>query len=49
VLGHTQIKEIDLVGMAKFLGGRYIMIDALDSRQFLIHDGESGEIKVGKV
>jgi hypothetical protein len=32
--------------MAKFLGGRYIMIDALDSRQFLIYDGE---IKVGKV
>jgi hypothetical protein len=46
VFGHTQVKEIDLVGMAKFLGGRYIMIDALPSRQYLIYNGE---IKVGKV
>lgn len=46
VFGHTQIKEIDLVGMEKYLGGRYIMIDALPSRQYLIYDGE---IKVGKV
>ena len=46
VFGHTQIKEIDLVGMEKYLGGRYIMIDSLPSRQYLIYDGE---IKVGKV
>jgi len=46
VFGHTQIKQIDLNGMSKSMGGRYYMIDALPSKQYLIYDGE---LKVGTI
>jgi hypothetical protein len=46
VFGHTQIKQIDLNGMSKNMGGRYYMIDALPSKQYLIYDGE---LKVGTI
>jgi hypothetical protein len=46
IFGHTQIKEIDLNGMNKHMGGRYYMIDALPSKQYLIYDGE---LKVGNM
>ena len=46
IFGHTQIKEIDLNSMNKSMGGRYYMIDALPSKQYLIYDGE---LKVGTI
>lgn len=37
VVGHTQMKELDLVGSDKFTGGRYYFIDTLDtSGEYLI-------------
>ena len=47
VVGHTQVKKIDLENYAKFLGDRYFMIDALDAGQFLIYQDK--EISVGQV
>lgn len=42
IVGHTQMKELDLVGSDKFTGGRYYFIDTLDtSGQYLIiEDGK---------
>ena len=46
VVGHTQVKKIDIEGKAT--GGRYYFIDILDDlSQFLIY--EDGEFKVGEV
>jgi len=46
VVGHTQVRKIDIEGKAT--GGRYYFIDTLDtSTQFLIY--ENGEFKVGEV
>jgi hypothetical protein len=46
VVGHTQVRKIDIEGKAT--GGRYYFIDILDdSNQFLIYEG--GEFKVGVV
>ena len=47
VVGHTQVKKIDLENYAKFLGDRYFMIDALDAGQFLIYQDK--KISVGQV
>jgi predicted MPP superfamily phosphohydrolase len=42
IVGHTQMKELDLVGSDKFTGGKYYFIDTLDtSGQYLIiEDGK---------
>lgn len=42
IVGHTQMKELDLVGSDKFTGGRYYFVDTLDtSGQYLIiEDGK---------
>jgi predicted phosphodiesterase len=46
VVGHTQVKKIDIEGKAT--GGRYYFIDILDDlSQFLIY--EDGKFKVGEV
>ena len=46
VVGHTQVRKIDIEGKAT--GGRYYFIDILDDlSQFLIY--EDGEFKVGEV
>jgi len=46
VVGHTQVRKIDIEGKAT--GGRYYFIDILDDlNQFLIY--EDGEFKVGEV
>ena len=37
IVGHTQMKELDLVGSDKFTGGRYYFIDTMDtSGEYLI-------------
>ena len=37
IVGHTQMKELDLIGSDKFTGGRYYFIDTLDtSGEYLI-------------
>jgi hypothetical protein len=38
IVGHTEIKSIDMVAMKKTLGGKYYMIDALAERQYLVYD-----------
>ena len=42
IVGHTEMRELDLVGSDKFTGGRYYFIDTLDtSGQYLIiEDGK---------
>jgi hypothetical protein len=42
IVGHTQMKELDLIGSDKFTGGRYYFVDTLDtSGQYLIiEDGK---------
>jgi hypothetical protein len=46
VVGHTQVRKIDIKGKAT--GGRYYFIDTLDtSTQFLVY--EDGKFKVGEV
>lgn len=40
IVGHTEVKSIDIKGKAT--GGRYYFIDALDARQYLVHDDENG-------
>jgi predicted phosphodiesterase len=48
VVGHTQVKKIDLAFSKKAAGGRYYFIDCLGtSGEYLII--ENGEIKVGSV
>jgi predicted MPP superfamily phosphohydrolase len=45
VVGHTQMKEIDIEGKAT--GGRYYFIDTLSVKQYLII--EDGKFKLGKI
>ena len=45
VVGHTQVRKIDIEGKAT--GGRYYFIDAIDIGQYLIY--EDGEFKLGKI
>jgi hypothetical protein len=46
VVGHTQVRKIDIEGKAT--GGRYYFIDILDTeKQFLVY--ENGEFTIGKV
>lgn len=40
IVGHTGVDWIDIKGKAT--GGRYYYIDALDARQYLVHDEENG-------
>jgi len=41
IVGHTQMKKLDLVGSDKYTGGRYCFIDTLDtSGQYLIIEDE---------
>ena len=46
IIGHTQVKSIDMKLTDKSMGGKYYMIDALPSKEYLIYDGE---LKVGKI
>ena len=46
IIGHTQVKSIDIKLTDKSMGGKYYMIDALPSKEYLIYDGE---LKVGKL
>jgi hypothetical protein len=46
IVGHTQIKSIDIKATDKSMGSKYYMIDALPSKQYLIYDGE---LKVGTI
>jgi hypothetical protein len=46
IIGHTQVKSIDMKLTDKSMGGKYYMIDALPSKQYLIYDGE---LKVGTI
>jgi len=42
VVGHTQMKQLDLVGSDKFTGGRYYFVDTLDSSgEYLIVENET--------
>ena len=45
VVGHTQVRKIDIEGKAT--GGRYYFIDAIDIGQYLIY--EDGEFKLGEI
>lgn len=47
VVGHTQVKRLDLENYAKFLGGRYFMIDTLPTGEYMVY--EDNEVKVGQV
>lgn len=47
VFGHTMTSDLNLEKYKKYLGGRYIPIDALDKRQYLIY--ENKELSVGKL
>lgn len=48
IVGHTQMKRLDLEGADKFTGGRYYFIDTMDtSGQYLVI--EDGVLKTGSV
>jgi len=47
VFGHTPMDDLNLETYKKYLGGRYIPVDALDNGQYLIY--ENGELSVGSV
>lgn len=44
IVGHTQVKEIDIKGMAT--GGKYFFIDAIAHQQYLIY--EDGKFRLGR-
>jgi len=46
IVGHTGVSSIDIKATDKSMGGKYYMIDALSSKEYLIYDGE---LKVGKL
>lgn len=48
IVGHTQMKRLDLEGSDKFTGGRYYFIDTMDtSGQYLVI--EDGKMRTGSV
>jgi hypothetical protein len=48
IVGHTQMKRLDLEGSDKFTGGRYYFIDTMEtSGQYLII--EDDKLSVGSV
>jgi predicted MPP superfamily phosphohydrolase len=47
VIGHTPTKDLNLGVYKKYLGGRYIPIDTLNTGQYLIY--EDKEMSVGKI
>ena len=47
VVGHTQVKKLDLIGSQKSAGGRYYLIDCLESTgEYLVI--QDGELSVGQ-
>lgn len=47
VVGHTRVKKLDLIGAEKAAGGRYYLIDCMDStKEYMII---TDKIQVGKV
>ena len=48
IVGHTQMKRLDLTGSDKFTGGRYYFIDTMDtSGQYLVI--EDDKMRTGSV